>query len=128
MRPMRSLWILAAATCALLSLACSGDAPKTPAPAPAPAASAAPVSAAPAAVGKAYVCPMSECQEVKDQPGKCSKCGMDLVEVNRSDIQYTCTMCNVVESAPGKCPKCGMDLVMRVKTAQEAPPTTDRGT
>jgi hypothetical protein len=52
-----------------------------------------------------------------DKPGKCPKCGMDLVPEKAAagaaaPIDYTCVMCPDVHSdKPDKCPKCGMDLV-----------------
>jgi len=59
-----------------------------------------------------------------DKPGKCPKCGMDLVKttvktgtkVIKSEglTTYTCTMHpEVTSDKPGKCPKCGMDLVVK---------------
>ena len=68
-----------------------------------------------------YSCPMHP--EVKsDKPGKCSKCGMALVETKASAKTETKTMAKyncpmhpeVVSDKPGKCSKCGMDL-MKVK-------------
>jgi len=48
---------------------------------------------------------------ISDKPGKCPKCGMDLVK-KKVDKIYTCSMHpDVVSDKPGKCPKCGMDLV-----------------
>ena len=70
-----------------------------------------------------YTCTMHP--EVKlDKPGKCPKCGMDLVkstgkagkEGKKSDalLSYTCSMHpEVTADKPGKCPKCGMDLVVK---------------
>ena len=70
-----------------------------------------------------YTCTMHP--EVKlDKPGKCPRCGMDLVKktaksetgVNNSPalVTYTCTMHpEVTADKPGKCPKCGMDLVVK---------------
>ena len=67
--------------------------------------------------------------EVKsDKPGRCPKCGMDLIEVrsDKSEVKtghkehemqstaklYTCPMDpEIVRKEPGTCPKCGMDLV-----------------
>lgn len=57
-------------------------------------------------------------------PGKCPKCGMDLVKkqakadasVTKSEgvITYTCTMHpEITASIPGKCPKCGMEMVVK---------------
>ncbi len=62
-----------------------------------------------------YTCPMHP--EVRsDKPGKCPKCGMDLVPTKRhaapAKTEYTCPMHPEVHSdKPGRCPKCGMDLV-----------------
>lgn len=62
-----------------------------------------------------YTCPMHP--EVRsDKPGRCFKCGMDLVPTKRhaapAKTEYTCPMHPEVRSdKPGRCPKCGMDLV-----------------
>jgi len=73
-----------------------------------------------------YSCPMHS--EVKSlQPGKCSKCGMDLIPAVYEKIDstkssgtastqdyYTCTMHPEVHADQlGSCPKCGMDLVKK---------------
>lgn len=61
-----------------------------------------------------YTCIMHP-EVISDKPGKCPKCGMDLVPKNIEQPQkkqYTCTMHpEVISDKPGKCPKCGMDLV-----------------
>jgi ssDNA-binding Zn-finger/Zn-ribbon topoisomerase 1 len=62
-----------------------------------------------------YTCPMPEHADVvMDKPGKCPKCGMDLVAKNKeATVKYTCPMHpDVVSDKPGKCPKCGMNLVL----------------
>jgi Cu+-exporting ATPase len=85
-----------------------------------------------------YTCPMHS--EIKQtHPGKCSKCGMDLVAVNGEnesnstshhhakidvdpvsvegvkDAIYTCPMHpEVISPAPGNCPKCGMSLELAI--------------
>jgi len=126
----RTLSTLAVASLLLLAWACSSPTSspaRSAAPAPPAVQPASPV-AVPVDASKAYVCPMPECQELKDHPGKCSKCGMDLVEVNRADLRFTCTMCNVVEKVPGKCPKCGMALVMSVAKSEAPPAPTSPGT
>lgn len=84
-----------------------------------------------------YTCPMHP--EVKsDKPGKCPKCGMDLVpggssshhikqmaetnkqEENKQSGLYTCPMHpQVLEDHPGKCPICGMDLVPLKKASHQ---------
>jgi Cu(I)/Ag(I) efflux system membrane fusion protein len=90
-----------------------------------------------------YVCPMHP--EVRsDKPGKCPKCGMNLVpEEEKMDMKmsadstmqmpavkkssekkniYTCPMHPEVRSdKPGKCPKCGMNLVLESDIAESAP-------
>jgi hypothetical protein len=70
-----------------------------------------------------YTCTMHP--EVRlDKPGKCPRCGMELVKktiksetnLNNSEavVTYTCTMHpEVTADKPGKCPKCGMDLVVK---------------
>jgi heavy metal translocating P-type ATPase len=88
-----------------------------------------------------YTCPMHP-EVVKDEPGKCPKCGMNLVleetattskhepsehhshnhehatkeqKPNEASIEYTCPMHpEVSRNAPGSCPICGMDLVPKV--------------
>lgn len=77
------------------------------------------------ATGKpVYTCVMHP-EVQSDKPGKCPKCGMDLVlkdgaagpqEHEHAKPDYTCVMHPEVSSdKPGKCPKCGMDLVPREK-------------
>jgi len=65
--------------------------------------------------GVYYTCPMTEHADVvMDKPGKCPKCGMELVKKEVSATKYTCPMkehSDVVMDKPGKCPKCGMELV-----------------
>jgi len=65
--------------------------------------------------GVQYTCPMKEHADVvSDKPGKCPKCGMDLVAKETAVTKYTCPMkehSDVVSDKPGKCPKCGMELV-----------------
>lgn len=70
-----------------------------------------------------YTCTMHP--EVKlDKPGKCPKCGMDLVKKQGSSdaslpkaeglITYTCTMHpEITSDRAGKCPKCGMEMVVK---------------
>lgn len=52
---------------------------------------------------------------VMNKPGKCPKCGMDLVAMkmkkDMAAMKYTCSMHpEVVSNKPGKCPKCNMTL------------------
>lgn len=79
--------------------------------------------------GVTYTCPMPEDSVFSDKPGKCPKCGMDLVPVNETQPDtakseaplsgYTCPMHPQVHSdKPGVCPICGMDLE-RVRTDNE---------
>src|SRR5574338_205923 len=68
-----------------------------------------------------YTCPMHP-EIISDKPGKCPKCGMDLVKVsdekNKSNADndvfetgYTCPMHPQVHSdTAGTCPICGMEL------------------
>ena len=65
-----------------------------------------------------YTCPMPEDSVFSDKPGKCPKCGMQLMLMEADSHQhnpeaYTCPMPedSVFSDKPGKCPKCGMDLV-----------------
>ncbi|WP_462330854.1 efflux RND transporter periplasmic adaptor subunit [Thiohalocapsa halophila] len=88
-----------------------------------------------------YVCPMHP-SIVKDEPGSCPICGMDLVEQERPpaadpapsesvaeaaddtamehaakhmDPKYVCPMHpQIVKDEPGSCPICGMDLVAKM--------------
>lgn len=67
---------------------------------------------------KVYTCPMdSHADVVQYGPGKCPKCGMDLVPADQTSGRtvYECPMPqdSVVSAEPGKCPKCGMKLVER---------------
>jgi heavy metal-binding protein len=59
-----------------------------------------------------YVCPMVQDAEViEDKPGKCPKCGMELVPI-RLDSVWTCPVHSVIkESKPGQCPIDHRDLV-----------------
>ena len=70
-----------------------------------------------------YTCPMHP-EIIAAKPGKCPKCGMDLVKKtvksetgaknSQALVTYTCTMHpEVTSDKPGKCPKCGMDLVVK---------------
>ncbi|MFA5794306.1 MAG: heavy metal-binding domain-containing protein [Candidatus Brocadiia bacterium] len=60
-----------------------------------------------------YVCPMN-CSTA-DKPGKCPKCGMNLVKKEPAEKAiYACPMgCVAPVDKPGKCPKCGMNLVKK---------------
>ncbi len=58
-----------------------------------------------------YTCPMPEDSVFSDKPGKCPKCGMELIKVAPKNTSYTCPMHpEVIAGEPGACPKCGMDL------------------
>src|SRR4051812_18171338 len=59
-----------------------------------------------------YVCPMPGDEDViEDHPGKCRKCGMELV-ATRLDSVWTCATrpLLVTASKPGKCPVDGTPL------------------
>jgi hypothetical protein len=67
-----------------------------------------------------YSCPMHP-DVVRDKPGKCPKCRMELVakKIKMSNVYYTCSMHpEVVSDKPGKCPKCGMDLIKKEGSAK----------
>ena len=59
-----------------------------------------------------YICPMVGDEEViEDKPGRCRKCGMDLVPV-RLDSVWTCPIhAAITREQPGRCPLDGRDLV-----------------
>src|SRR5215471_18280910 len=60
-----------------------------------------------------YVCPMVQDAEVlEDKPGKCPKCGMELLPV-RLDSKFWCPthQAAMVKDAAGKCPLDGKDLI-----------------
>ena len=67
-----------------------------------------------------YTCPMPEDSVFSDKPGKCPKCGMDLVKMETTEhdaqkaVEYTCPMHpEIIRDKPGTCPICGMDLVKK---------------
>jgi len=67
-----------------------------------------------------YTCPMHP-EVLMDKPGKCPKCGMNLIKKVSEKVIYTCPMHKEVQmDKPGKCPKCGMNLVkkMPIKKAE----------
>jgi len=74
-----------------------------------------PVKAQPSAAA-VYACPMHP-EVTGTKPGKCPKCGMDLVKKAASAAQpavYVCPMHpDVKADKPGACPQCGMDLVKK---------------
>jgi hypothetical protein len=59
-----------------------------------------------------YICPMPGDEEVNEAgPGKCRKCGMELVPA-RIDLRYTCPTHSVIKNRqPGKCPLDGRELM-----------------
>jgi hypothetical protein len=63
-----------------------------------------------------YTCTMHP-DVTSDKPGKCPKCGMDLVLSKKEQMKmeavklYACPMHpDQVSNKPGKCPKCGMEM------------------
>jgi Cu(I)/Ag(I) efflux system membrane fusion protein len=66
-----------------------------------------------------YTCPMPADSVFSDKPGKCPKCGMDLVKVktdhhDHGQSEYSCPMHpEIVKNEPGSCPVCGMELVKK---------------
>lgn len=81
------------------------------------------------ASGVMYTCPMPQDSVFSDHPGKCPKCGMDLVPMKmasadstaKSDttLGFTCPMHPQIHSdTEGTCPICGMKLE-RVKSDHE---------
>ena len=71
-----------------------------------------------------YTCPMPEDAFFSDKPGKCPKCGMDLVEAEQGShqgesVEYSCPMHQeIIRDKPGICPVCGMDLVEKEKRSK----------
>ena len=68
-----------------------------------------------------YTCPMDK-DVFTDKPGKCPKCGMDLVKVKQPATKtvYYCPMhSDVTSDKPGKCSKCWMDLVKAKQPAMK---------
>lgn len=56
--------------------------------------------------GKTFTCPMHT-EVMQDHPGKCPKCGMDLVE-NSADTSAYCPMCKEKTTlVDGCCAQCG---------------------
>lgn len=69
-----------------------------------------------------YTCPMPQDSVFSDKPGKCPKCGMELVKMENTEhddhavVEYTCPMHpEIIRDKPGTCPICGMDLVKKEK-------------
>ena len=73
-----------------------------------------------------YTCPMHP-DVVSSEPGKCPKCGMNLVASKKEQMKmevtksYTCPVhLDVVSDKPGKCPKCGRVLTLSQKEQMKA--------
>ncbi len=91
-----------------------------------------------------YTCPMHP-EVISDKPGRCPKCGMDLVKKEEAKamdnnhsmdqnkpenlvIQYTCPMHpEVISDKPGRCPKCGMTLVKKETEDEHTSPQNHDG-
>ncbi len=119
MKYWKSAVLVAALAVLALFTACSGTQETAPAQAPAPQAAAPEPAAEPtegevAEAGEVlYACSMG-C-EVVEEPGRCSKCGMDLEEVATADVSYACPMCDFSQDSAGTCEKCGMALTPKIK-------------
>lgn len=76
--------------------------------------------------GKNYTCPMHP-EIIKNEPGQCPICKMDLVEKKEeaaSEKKYTCPMHpEIVQDKPGICPKCKMDLIEMKADKTKSPET-----
>lgn len=67
----------------------------------------------------AYACKVHS-DIIRDKPGKCPKCGRDLVKKGASAAVYTCPHHpQVKQNKAGVCPKCGMDLIKKEDTKKE---------
>lgn len=73
-----------------------------------------------------YTCPMHP-DVVSKKPGKCSKCGMDLISSGKEQMKteitksYKCPIhVNVNSHDPGKCPQCGRKLQLSSKEQMKA--------
>jgi hypothetical protein len=74
-----------------------------------------------AAAKTEYTCPMHP-EIIRDKPGKCPKCGMNLVKKEVAKVLYTCPMHpEVIKDKEGKCPKCGMNLVKKEPVKKTEP-------
>src|SRR5262249_48384715 len=70
-----------------------------------------------------YICTMAGDEDVlEDKPGKCRKCGMELVGI-RLDSVWTCPVhAAIVREQPGKCPLDGRDLLQMTMSVAWACP------
>ena len=73
-----------------------------------------------------YTCP-NHSDVMSKVPGKCPKCGMDLVLSSKEQMKaevtknYTCPVhLDVTSHDPGKCPKCGKKLTLSSKEQMKA--------
>jgi len=75
----------------------------------------------PVAEAPMYTCPMPKDSVFSNKPGKCPKCGMDLIKMDHAQhehaqaaAEYTCSMHpEIIRDKPGQCPICGMNLVKK---------------
>jgi hypothetical protein len=74
-----------------------------------------------------YVCIMAGDEDViEDHPGKCRKCGMELVPT-RLDTVWTCPVHGAIhESKPGKCPIDGRQLIQLTMAISWTCPGSDK--
>ncbi len=74
-----------------------------------------------------YVCTMAGDEDVlEDKPGKCRKCGMELVPI-RLDSVWTCPIhAAITRDKPGKCPIDGRELVQMTMAVSWACPGSDK--
>lgn len=68
-----------------------------------------------------YTCPMHPAV-IREKPGKCPECKMNLEKKGTTKVAYACPMhTDVVSDKPGKCPKCKMNLEKKAEGKAKMP-------